>query len=273
MLIDAKKYSGSLKNLWSEVFGDSDEYISLIFDKGYIPAEVFGEISDGRVVSALYLLKCNITSDGRIYNGRYLYAAATLTEYRKNGIMARLINEAEEFIVNNNIDFIALVPASEKLYGYYAKYGFESLMYKYLSVTEKERAVFDEDEIISFDEYFELRKLYGGNKFSFEKSETEYAASCLDFAGYRIYRNSDDSYYISDTDKTEVIEYLSSQENFKYNTEKFLSKLESGTEISSPYDLNRFCQSKKIKFGMIYTEKTGIRKSVENGVYMNIALD
>ena len=35
MLIDVKEYSASLKKLWSETFGDDDEYINLLFDFEY----------------------------------------------------------------------------------------------------------------------------------------------------------------------------------------------------------------------------------------------
>lgn len=273
MLIDTGKYYCSLKRLWSEVFGDSDEYISLIFDEGYTPAEVFGEISDGEVVSALYLLKCNITSGGKIFNGRYLYAAATLPDYRKQGIMGRLINEAKQYIVDENIDFIALVPASEKLYGYYSKYGFESLMYKYVSAIENESTVITEDEKIDGKAFFEMRKSFIGNKLAFEFPEIEYALSCLDFAGYNVYRNSNDSCYISDKNRTEIIEYISSEDNFEKNTELFLSKLGSGAEISSPYDLSKFCESKRQTFGMVFTENDILKNNIESGVYMNIALD
>lgn len=274
MLIDAKKYSFSLKKLWFEVFGDSEEYISLMFEKGYTPSEVFAEISDGKVVSALYLLECNINSGDDVYKGRYLYAAATLADYRKNGIMSKLIDEAKRYVAEEGIVFIALVPASEKLYGYYGKYGFKPLMYKYVSVVKDAGNIKAEDEIIEDTEsILEMRRLYCGKIFGFEKPEMKYALSCLNFAGYYAYRNSDDSYYISDKDKTEIVEYISSEINFADNTKLLISKMSADAEISSPYNLSEFCESNMQKFGMIFTENGILKESIKSGIYMNIALD
>ncbi len=274
MLIDINCYSQSLKKLWSTVFGDSDEYISLILDKGYKPPEVFGEIVDGEVVSALYLLGCNIKSDGKIYRGRYLYAAATLPEYRKAGMMSRLINEAERYIEENNIDFIALVPAEDSLYGYYSKFGFEPMMYKYVSVVPDSKYSYPEDEIISDAEaVLNFRNLFTSSKLSFEISDMKYALSCLEFAGYHTYRNSEDSYYISDKNKSEIIEFISSEENLIENIKTFLTKIKSGAEVSSPYDLSMFCESKKQVFGMIFTENVALKSVICDGIYMNVALD
>lgn len=270
MLIDVKKHSSSLKKLWKDVFGDSEEYINLLFDFDYIPSECFGEIRDGEVVSALYLLRCNIGS----FSGRYLYAAATLNDFRGQGIMGRLIEEAEEYIIKENISFISLVPANDKLYGYYKRFGFEALMYNYGSVTEKDGDCNSEDEIISDrDEFLRIRNSVNQKSFSYMKGELGYALSCLSFVGCRVYKNTSDSYYIADEDKSEILEYISSETNFKENTEILLSKLKKGTEIVSPYDLSGFCESKKQRYGMIYTADEKAEKYFSDGIYMNIALD
>ena len=91
MLIETKdKYIDSLIKLWNKVFGDDEDYIKLFFKDAYYDCECFAEIYDDEVVSAFYLLKCIIKLDGKIYNGRYLYAAATLPEYRNKGLMGKV---------------------------------------------------------------------------------------------------------------------------------------------------------------------------------------
>ena len=120
MLIESKeKYIPSLLDLWKKVFGDSEEYIRLFFDKAYFDSECFAVIEEDKVISAFYLLKCSIKFNGEVYCGRYLYAAATLPDYRGKGLMSELINEALKYCESHNLDFIALVPADDGLYDYY----------------------------------------------------------------------------------------------------------------------------------------------------------
>lgn len=274
MLIETKKYNSSLKKLWADVFGDSEEYINLLFDYEYTPAECFGEIEDGQVISALYLLKCRINIGEKSYNGRYLYAAATLKSHRGKGIMGRLINEAEEYIKSENIDFISLVPASDRLYAYYEKFGFNTSMYNYFSKVIKDGDDYSADVIITdTDEFSKMRRKILDNSFHYEGSEMKYAHSCLKFAGYNVYKNTTDSYYIANGDKSEIIEYISSKKNLKENTEMLLSKLQKGSTIVSPYDLGDFCESTKQTYGMVYTAADELLDSLKDGIYMNIALD
>jgi GNAT superfamily N-acetyltransferase len=97
MLIQEKdKYISSLISLWHSVFGDETDYIKLFFKEAYFDSECFAEIIEDEPVSALYLLKCIIKCDGKIYRGRYLYAAATLPEYRGKGLMSKLMTVSAE---------------------------------------------------------------------------------------------------------------------------------------------------------------------------------
>ncbi len=272
MLIDVKEYKSSLKKLWADTFGDNEEYINLLFDYDYTPAECFAEISDGEVISVLYLLKGHIVAEGNAFEGRYLYAAATDVKHRGKGIMAKLIKEAQEYVKKNKLSFICLVPADEGLYGYYARFGFEAVMKNYVSVADNIDLDSQEDSVI-LKEYLYLRNGLSLPYFSFDEEEWRYALSCLDYAGYSFLKNTDDSYYIIDDGKEEVLEYISSKNNLKQNTEILLNKIPSGTTIVSPYDLSEFCQSRENKFGMVYFADGSFKKYVKDDIYMNIALD
>ncbi len=272
MLIDVNKYKSSLKKLWVDTFGDDGEYVNLFFDYDYTAAECFAEISDGEVISVLYLLKGYITAEGKIFEGRYLYAAATDLKHRGKGIMAKLIREAQEYIKDKNLSFICLVPADNGLYDYYARFGFEALMKNYVSeagdiVLSEERTAAD------LREYLSARNELTVPYFNFAEDEWKYAFSCLSYTDFRIIKNTQDSYYIINEDEREVLEYVSSQKNFRQNTEEFLDKLSEGTTVVSPYDLSDFCECNENRFGMIYSADEFLNKYIYNGVYMNIALD
>ncbi len=272
MLIDVNGYSQSLKKLWADTFGDNEEYISLLFNYEYTPTECFAEIENGELISVLYLLKGYIKTENKVFEGRYLYAAATAEKHRGKGIMAKLIREAQSYIAENNISFISLVPADEGLYGYYSKFGFEPLMKNYVAVIDGLGLHGDEKMLLS-DELISLRNNISYPAFFFAENEWKYAFSCLGYAGYEILENTYDSYYIISDDRREILEYVTSTENFKENTEILVKKAELGTTVVSPYDLSDYCECKENKFGMIYFADNEMKENITGDIYMNIALD
>lgn len=257
-----EKYIPSLVSLWHKVFGDDEEYINLFFKNAYFHSDTFAEIIGGEVVSALYLLNADIKSGGKAYKGRYLYAAATLPEYRGKGYMAKLINEALSYAEEENLDFIALVPADDGLYGYYERFGFKEAMYKYrlhlYGGTATMRAF---REISDPKEFYDIRNSYQGNMLIYDDIISEYAFECMKFAGSRVFSISDKAYYaegeevfFADTDSYNI-------------SEVFLRNLCGETEIFSNMPLNG---AEKIRNGMVYCRNENLKNKE---FYMNIALD
>ncbi len=271
MLIDVKDYRRSLKALWSDTFGDSDEYINLFFDYDYTPAECFAEIKNGEVISVLYLLKGFIRAYGEEYEGRYLYAAATAESYRGQGIMSKLIKEAQDYAKENKLAFISLLPADEGLYGYYARFGFEAVMRNFTAFVSF--ADTGDDDEASLSDYLSARESISCPYFDFAANEWSYAFSCLAFAGYSLKKSSDGSFYIVSGDKREILEYIPSEENLK----KIISGLSVGAvgAVSAvlPYDLKNYCECRENKYGMVYFADSRMKEKLTDDIYMNIALD
>ena len=200
------KTLSQLVDLWMTVFGDSEDYIKLIAP--YLELfDCYAIKEDGKIVSAFYLLPSEIKIGSRIYAGRYLYAAATYEEYRKNGYMSSLINEAIED-KENQLDFISLVPANNSLYSYYGRFGFEPIMYNYrtrLICNGNEKAeccVVTDGKKIN-----DLRK----NKFDrvhlFTDETMNYALSCYGHFG-SFFKNAGGSAFLyADDEKTVYEEY------------------------------------------------------------------
>lgn len=272
MLIDVKKYSPSLRRLWAEAFGDDEEYAGLLFNEDNLPCECFAEIADGQVVSVLYLLESEIRLKGKVFCGRYLYAAATADSYRKKGLMAGLIRQAQEYVREKGLSFISLVPADEGLYGYYSRFGFEAVMSNYRAAAD-DLPWREKGEEMSPEAYFAFRDKLDLSGFSFSGSALRYALSCLVYSDYEFLSNSDDSCYILSAEGGDVLEYISSEENFAVNTHTFLSRLGKNTDIVSPYDLSDFCQCSENKFGMAYITDDEMKNILNDKIYMNIALD
>ena len=260
MLIEQKdRYVPSLISLWHKVFGDDVDYIKLFFKQAYFDSECFAEVIDDEVVSCLYLLKSKIKCNGKAYNGRYLYAAATLPEYRGKGIMSELIREAQNYAEGEKLDFIALVPANDGLYDYYSAFGFTEAMYKYRLDTDRDTSTMKAyREISDSKEFCKIRSSAECDMLVYNDICNAYAFECLSYSGTRVFYLSDNAYY------AEGEELLSSDSESAINLINNLSG-ESVVYTNCPLE-----KAEKIRNGMIYH----LRNEIKNKeIYMNIALD
>lgn len=266
-----KKYIDTLCDLWHEVFCDSKDYIKLFFSEAYPKCECFAEMVDGKAVSALYLLECDLHLDGKIFKGRYLYAAATLNAYRSKGIMGRLIEQAKLYCENEGIDFIALVPASDSLYGYYEKFGFHTAMYKYRyeakSGGDEEKHSFK----ITQTSLDDLRRRYKKNMLVFSRDINAYAEKAFSFADVKLFENDGGAYFISDETFSEIYEFLPACEQ---DEKELLRLIKEGGVVYTPAECCFLGAGEKIRNGMIFSASDAMKKENFSGdIYMNIALD
>ncbi len=265
-----KKYIDELVSLWQEVFLDDEEYIRLLFRKLYYEIECFAFEDEGKIVASLYLLKGEIKYNDKTYFGRYLYAAATKKQYRKKGIMSKLINEAVEYTKENGLDFICLLPANDKLYDYYFKFGFKSSMYKYVKKatgTSTSREIFKATN----NSISKVRRIIEKDMFVFAEAENDYAYNALEYAGYKIYSLAEalgfESYAVADSEFSEAYECICRKENGNKMAKALSVNLSSGTEIFSPYQTDG---AERIKNGMLYAINSELNGAE---IYMNIALE
>ena len=197
MLIKASEnVKKDLFSLWKEAFGDEDGYIELFFKTLFNEnIRIFAEASDNKIVSVLYLMRSYIKTEEKIYDGYYLYAAATKLAYRGKGIMGKLINEAKDYVISQGKDFISLVPGEEYLYSYYKKFDFEPVMYRGKDIIESAGTCEAfEKHAITFDEYFRNReKELNVSAHCFYNEVYEYAEKCYEYLGLNAVRYADDS--------------------------------------------------------------------------------
>lgn len=143
-----------LKALWSEAFGDSEPYISLVFERVYSQSltrwsgvSAGGAMPDNtddtrQPVAMLFATPFQFGDSSSVsrLTGIYLSGLATDVGYRRRGIMSGLLND---FIAEckggvpcispagnpssvSIPDFLFLIPADSHLRGYYEHFGFES---------------------------------------------------------------------------------------------------------------------------------------------------
>lgn len=263
MLINSEeKYVPMLTELWNKVFGDDEEYIKLFFKQAFYDSECFAVIENEKIISALYLLKSKIRCCGKTYNGRYLYAAATLSEHRGQGHMSRLLNEAKAYAKEKSLDFIALVPASDSLYSYYESFGYNEAMYKYKLKSENRNFRFDcLNEITDPKAFHKIRSSSNENMLFYDEIIAKYAFECLSFSGKRVYSLNNDSLFIPGEELFCPLE----QEKACYD---FLQNYSDG--FGTVFSNRAFDTGEKMRNGMIYPINLEL---INKEVYMNIALD
>lgn len=109
-----------LKGLWLECFCEEQLAAELIFDKYFDVFEPYAAKADGKIASALYLVSGSLNGKG----AHYLCGAATLPEYRGQGIMTGLIEYALEDARKSGGKYSLLYPADEALYRFYSRLGY-----------------------------------------------------------------------------------------------------------------------------------------------------
>ncbi|MDR0315076.1 MAG: GNAT family N-acetyltransferase [Oscillospiraceae bacterium] len=125
-MIDFAKKSDcdDIINVWKQSFDDTDEYIELFLNEMASDDNTIVFRDAGSVVAQYFFLDASIYIGTNIFKVLYIYAAATLPEYRSRGIMSKLIKKGFEIADQRSVDYVALSPASESLFDYYAKLGF-----------------------------------------------------------------------------------------------------------------------------------------------------
>jgi hypothetical protein len=107
-------------NIWQECFGDDRKYIEMYLDNRFETENMLVIHEAGRPVSMASFLPVEITVNGERISSKYVYAVATLPEYRKKGYASEIIKHAFE----KYAEPLILQPESEKLVKYYEKLGF-----------------------------------------------------------------------------------------------------------------------------------------------------
>lgn len=123
--------------LWEQVFGDDPAYIAE-FLRLMRREDRICSLEEGRVISALFSLKGSYRHLQKNLDLRYIYAAATAPEYRGKGLMADLLDYAEDLAREEGADGMILVPQEESLFRYYSRFGYQPAFYqKNCLVTKK----------------------------------------------------------------------------------------------------------------------------------------
>lgn len=109
-----------LRGLWKEAFGDSDAFLDGFFSSAFSPSRCLCAWIDGALAGALYWF--DVECEGQPM--AYIYAVATVEQFRNRGICRALMAEACRCLAEKGCAGTILVPEGDALRKMYGKMGF-----------------------------------------------------------------------------------------------------------------------------------------------------
>lgn len=114
--------------IWRRCFDDSDAYIDMYFSKIYRDDDALTYESDGQAVASMMLQPYGMRFFGdESAPVGYISGAATLPGWRNRGYMSRLMSDALRLSRYRGYLFDLLIPADDRLYDYYRRFGFATV--------------------------------------------------------------------------------------------------------------------------------------------------
>lgn len=175
----------ALKKIWLSCFEEREDAAELFFERNKASLHAYVCESDGRLVSALYLIDCTLSGD----RAHYLCGAATLPEYRGQGIMSALIAFALADAKRRGDRYSLLFPASDTLYDFYARFGYRTACMVKSVIREIDT---DRKACGSSPDLYALQKECAkGNSLIWEEDFIRFAASYYGCYGAKTVRSAD----------------------------------------------------------------------------------
>ena len=253
--------------LWNEAFGDDRKPIEFFLDNRCNPQNTVVCEENGKIASMLFLLEGRLFHKSVNFDAYYLYAAATLKEFRGRGIMKEMLDYAAELSLRRKVDFICLKPAEKSLYDYYKSNGYKTIF-------STKTVSFDTEEI----DKIRISSDNESDRFIWDSFATEFATAqhklyggkaIFSRNGYCLYTIEDDICSVKDISFTEqcIVEFLKEINNNE-PVKQFKITLPSSADINiGSYSIN------DNGMALAVTERAKNIISEIDNAYLNLTLD
>lgn len=115
-----------LRTLWRKCFDADRTFLDLFFEKGYGLTRTYVMETETGIVSALSIFLVKYAG----HSGGYVYGVCTHPEHRGHRHAVSLLRHAEEQLLDKDLDFMILRPASHSLFEYYRQQGYDTTLYR-----------------------------------------------------------------------------------------------------------------------------------------------
>lgn len=121
------------RKLWEAIFTeDTPDFLNYYYSVKTKENEIYVIEDKGQIVSMIHLNPYQVRMGASIYQTHYIVAVATDAAYRRQGLMARLLNHVMQVMTDRGEPFTFLMPAAEAIY---KPFGFRYIY-------EQERGIF-----------------------------------------------------------------------------------------------------------------------------------
>lgn len=281
----AKEDIPQLKNIWKTCFDDTPLAIDIFFRQSFTFTDCYVYNNNNIPVAMLFIIPSNIIYKNINNSCGYFYACATLPQYRSNGIMQELINNAIT-ACSEKYKYFSLVPANETLFNYYKKLGFnEYFDINIASINIRDIIINTDKDNISFfipdaQQLNNIRKDYFKDNFCYVDwnlphiknvimSSEIYGAKilaikCSNKYGYAIFNKETDHIFINELIcPTDIFANLIKEISKIYNSQKFIIRTHCNYDPLKEY-------SNEKPYAMIYGDLS-INKNIKP--YLGLAMD
>lgn len=118
-----------IKRLFSASFREDPKWTEWYFDNVYDDSEAMIAYASSQPVSCLMLNRYSLKLGKHVTGLGYLSCATTARQARGQGHMGRLINDALMEAAYRGDALVSLIPASQRLFDYYSRFGFATVFY------------------------------------------------------------------------------------------------------------------------------------------------
>ncbi len=121
-----------LKEIWREIFKDTEAYLDLFFGSKMKPEYTLIARNETEIASVVYMVNAPlILQTGEQIPAFYMCGIATRPGYRGQGLAGKLINMAFEKAKEDGAKACYLIPANMPLFDFYKGFGMQPFAYMY----------------------------------------------------------------------------------------------------------------------------------------------
>ncbi len=196
LLISKDNEKKDILDMYNTVFSGEEDFAERFFDIVWKKDFCLSVSENGKTVSAVNVLPFTLTDGKKDFSAGYIYAAMTLPEHRKKGLMERLLTKS--FATGQ--DFSILIVQNDSLFDYYSRFGYLPIC----TVSEKALAVNKATDftvrLANALDYARLLDIYRASAKSFltvkrEVAEFERISKVYDLPFYVAVRNGEITAY------------------------------------------------------------------------------
>lgn len=110
-----------LSHIWQECFQEPARPARYFLNNCFRPENCLVYRIGDKIAAAVYFLPASVVAGGKAVQAHYIYAAATLPQYRSRGYMASLLAGAAMIGAKRGDQYSVVLPATKQLYPLYQK--------------------------------------------------------------------------------------------------------------------------------------------------------